>query len=256
MVQKTNAAALTGTGSVKVQVFTARAALPVQSAAVTLTLPDGTTISSGVDEGGNAGPFSIPCPPKSLSLEENNTILPYSTCNILVEAPGYDPAETTGVQVFDTVESLMQFPLLPQEDPDAGAPVRTASIMSDISNVPVHKLFAGGQTSAVAPVQACESKARVLTQPVIPEKITVHLGAPSANVQNVTVSFRDYIKNVASSEVYPTWPEESLRANIHAQISLAINRIYTEWYKSKGYSFQITGSPGYDQALCPRAQYL
>ena len=76
MVQKTNAAELTGTGSVKVQVFTARAALPVQSAAVTLTLPDGTTISSGVDEGGNAGPFSIPCPPKSLSLEEKTPFYP------------------------------------------------------------------------------------------------------------------------------------------------------------------------------------
>lgn len=248
MVPKANLSDLTGTGTVRVQVFTARAALPVQSAAVTLTLPDGTSISSQVDEGGNAGPFSVPCPPKSLSLEENNTILPYSTCSILVEAPGYDPAETIGVQVFDTVESLMQFPLLPKEDPDAGAPARTASIMSEVSNVPVHKLFTGGQSSAVAPVQACQSQARVLTQPVIPEKITVHLGAPSANVQNVTVSFRDYIKNVASSEVYPTWPEESLRANIHAQISLAINRIYTEWYKSKGYSFQITGSPGYDQA--------
>lgn len=121
MVPKANLSDLTGTGTVRVQVFTARAALPVQSAAVTLTLPGGTSISSQVDEGGNVYSFSVPCPPKSLSLEENNTILPYSTCNILVEAPGYDPAETIGVQVFDTVESLMQFPPL-KEDPDAGAP--------------------------------------------------------------------------------------------------------------------------------------
>ena len=63
----------------------------------------------------------------------------------------------------------------------------------------------------------------------------------------MTVSFRDYIANVASSEIYPTWPEESLRANIHAQISIALNRIYTEWYKSKGYSFDITNSTSYDQ---------
>ena len=75
------------------------------------------------------------------------------------------------------------------------------------------------------------------------KNITVHLGKPAASARNVTVSFRSYIANVASSEVYPTWPEQALRANIHCQISLALNRIYTEWYPSKGYSFNITHSP-------------
>ena len=71
--------------------------------------------------------------------------------------------------------------------------------------------------------------------PVIPETITVHLGSPSSNAPNVTVSFSDYIKNVASSELYPTWPEPALRANILAQISFALSRIYTEYYRSRGY---------------------
>ncbi len=75
----------------------------------------------------------------------------------------------------------------------------------------------------------------------------MHLGKPSESAQDVTVPFIDYVKNVASSEIYPTWPEQSLRANIHAQISIVLNRIYTEWYKSKGYSFQITNSTSYDQ---------
>lgn len=87
--------------------------------------------------------------------------------------------------------------------------------------------------------------------PVIPENITVHLGAPSANAQNVTVNFVDYIKNVASSEIYPTWPEEALRANIYAIISFALNRIYTEWYPSRGYNFDITNSTAFDQAFVP-----
>ena len=82
----------------------------------------------------------------------------------------------------------------------------------------------------------------MLDRVVIPSRITVHLGKPSASAQNVTVSFPDYIANVASSEVYPTWPEEALKANIHAQISLALNRVYTEWYPSKGYRFNITNS--------------
>lgn len=82
--------------------------------------------------------------------------------------------------------------------------------------------------------------------PYVPENITVHLGAPNQPAENVTVSFPDYIKNVASSEIYPTWPEEAIRANILAQISFTLNRIYTEWYRSKGYDFDITNSTQYD----------
>ena len=85
--------------------------------------------------------------------------------------------------------------------------------------------------------------------PYIPETITVHLGSPSSNAPNVTVPFTDYIKNVASSEVYPTWPEAALRANILAQISFALNRVYTEYYRSRGYSFDITNSTAIDQSF-------
>ncbi len=85
--------------------------------------------------------------------------------------------------------------------------------------------------------------------PIIPENITVHLGAPDSNAENVTVSFVDYVKNVASSEIYPTWPENSLRANIYAIISYALNRVYTEWYPSRGYNFDITNTTQFDQAF-------
>ena len=89
------------------------------------------------------------------------------------------------------------------------------------------------------------------TEPTIPEFITVHLGTPSSNAENVTVPFIDYIKNVASSEIYPTWPESSLRANIFAQISFALNKIYTEFYRSRGYNFDITNTTQFDQAYVP-----
>lgn len=85
--------------------------------------------------------------------------------------------------------------------------------------------------------------------PVIPETIRVHLGAPNAYARNVTVTFPDYIKNVASSEIYPTWPESALRANILAQISFALNRVYTEYYPSRGYDFDITNSTASDQSF-------
>ncbi|MBQ2847780.1 MAG: peptidoglycan-binding protein [Clostridia bacterium] len=84
--------------------------------------------------------------------------------------------------------------------------------------------------------------------PVIPDYITVHLGPPNSNARNVRVPFTDYIKNVASSEVYPSWPDSAIRANIYAQVSFALNRIFTEYYRSRGYNFDITNSTAYDQA--------
>lgn len=90
--------------------------------------------------------------------------------------------------------------------------------------------------------------------PVIPEVITVHLGAPGSNAQNVTLPFTEYIKNVASSEIYPTWPENALRANIYAIITFALNRVYTEWYRSRGYDFDITNTTQYDQAFVPNRE--
>lgn len=89
------------------------------------------------------------------------------------------------------------------------------------------------------------------TLPVIPETITVHLGAPGSNAPNVTLPFQEYIANVASSELYPTWPENALRANILAQVSFALNRVYTEYYRTRGYDFDITSSTAFDQAFVP-----
>lgn len=92
--------------------------------------------------------------------------------------------------------------------------------------------------------------------PTIPETVTVHLGPPDSNAQNVTVPFTEYITNVASSEIYPTWPENAIRANIYAQISYTLNRIYTEFYRSRGYDFDITNSTAYDQSFIKDRDYF
>lgn len=92
--------------------------------------------------------------------------------------------------------------------------------------------------------------------PYVPQRITVHLGPPSANAANVTVPFSDYVKNVASSEIYPTWDESALRANILAIVSFALNRIYTEFYRSRGYDFDVTSSTAYDQAYVNGRSYF
>ena len=92
--------------------------------------------------------------------------------------------------------------------------------------------------------------------PFVPQKITVHLGAPNTPAENVTVDFPDYIKNVASSEIYPTWNESALRANILAIVSFALNRVYTEFYRSRGYDFDITNNTAYDQAFVNGRSWL
>lgn len=92
--------------------------------------------------------------------------------------------------------------------------------------------------------------------PYVPQNITVHLGSPSSNAANVTVPFSDYVKNVASSEIYPTWDESALRANILAIVSFALNRVYTEFYRSRGYDFEITSSTAYDQAFVNGRSYF
>ncbi len=92
--------------------------------------------------------------------------------------------------------------------------------------------------------------------PYIPQRITVHLGAPDSNARNVTVNFVDYVKNVASSEIYPTWDESALRANIYAIVSFALNRVYTEFYRSRGYDFDITNSTAYDQFFVNGRSYF
>ncbi len=92
--------------------------------------------------------------------------------------------------------------------------------------------------------------------PYIPQRITVHLGSPSSDASNVTVSFVDYVKNVASSEIYPTWEDSALRANILAIVSFALNRVYTEFYRSRGYDFDITNSTAYDQFFVNGRSYF
>ena len=226
-------------GILRIQSFGARQSTPVPQVTVVITGPDFETTLITDDEG-NAADLEIAAPACRYSLDENNTtVTPYSTVNLYAYREGYRPVEIQGVQIFAGQVTLAALEMIPAEGD-------VQPIADDPVIIPVHSLFAGTGGSGPAPAELCEGD-WVLNQVVIPTNITVHLGKPAASARNVTVSFRDYIANVASSEVYPTWPEQALRANIHAQISLALNRIYTEWYPSKGYTFNITNSTSYDQ---------
>ena len=226
------------TGILRIQAFAARQSAPVEGVTVNI-VGDGFTAARMTDAEGNAADVTLTAPDCALSLEENNTThLPYAVCSLTASKAGYRTVRIQGIQVFAGQVTLAQPEMIPETEEDR-----------DVENPPIvippHPLFAGGGGSGRAPADPCAP--RVLDRVIIPKNITVHLGKPAASARNVTVSFRSYIANVASSEVYPTWPESALRANIHCQISLALNRIYTEWYPSRGYSFNITNSTSYDQ---------
>ena len=226
------------TGILRIQAFAARQSAPVEGVTVNI-VGDGFTAARITDAEGNAADVTLTAPDCALSLEEDNTTrLPYAVCSLTASKAGYRTVRIQGIQVFAGQVTLAQPEMIPETE--EGRDVEDPPIV-----IPPHPLFAGGGGSGRAPADPCAP--RVLDRVIIPKNITVHLGKPAASARNVTVSFRRYIANVASSEVYPTWPESALRANIHCQISLALNRIYTEWYPSRGYSFNITNSTSYDQ---------
>ncbi len=225
-------------GILRIQTFSARQSAPVEGVTITVS-GSGFTAQRTSDSKGNTSDLCIETPDCCYSLQEDNTtVLPYAICDLTAAKEGYRTVRIEGVQIFPGQVTLAQPEMIP--DTQEGRDIEDAPIV-----IPTHALFAGEGGSGTEPEENCEPQ--VLTQVVIPKNITVHLGKPAASARNVTVSFRDYIANVASSEIYPTWPEQALRANIHCQISLALNRIYTEWYPSKGYSFNITNSTSYDQ---------
>ena len=225
------------TGTLRIQTFAARQSAPVEGVTVAVQ-GDGFTLHCITDATGSAADIPIEAPACALSLDEDNTTRPYAIVSLTAAKPGYRTVRIEGIQIFAGQVTLAQPQMLPITEEDRDIP--NAPII-----IPPHALFAGSGGSGPQPRENCTP--RVLEQVIIPKNITVHLGKPAAAARNVTVSFRDYIANVASSEVYPTWPEQALRANIHCQISLALNRIYTEWYPSKGYTFNITNSTSYDQ---------
>ncbi len=233
------------TGFIRITTVAANKAQPVAGANIFVRKYDGDTLifeqQIVTDFDGYADAIEVETPPRALSLLQENTVMPYATYDVYGTADGYLPISVKGVQVFSGETSLLSLNFVA----DSSGVDLIDNINSDIV-IPVHTLFDSSGGSSAPPVSLTPIP-RVLPQPIIPRKIKVHLGAPNDSASDVEIDFIDYVKNVASSEIYPTWPEECLKANIHAQISIALNRIYTEWYLSKGYPFDITGSPSYDQ---------
>ena len=232
------------TGTIQVSVVSSIGLIPVENATVTISYtgdPGEPLQVLTTDSSGQTPTVELPAPPLELSLQPENTEQPYSEFNITVTADGYEPVLVSGSEILSGELSLQ---------PIRMNPLAATDEEEKIVIIPAHTLFGDYPPKIpedeIKPMD--ESGEIVLSRVVIPEYIIVHDGVPSdPTAQNYWVRYRDYIKNVASCEIYSTWPESAIYANILAIQSFTLNRVYTEWYRNQGYNFTITSSTAYDQ---------
>ncbi len=234
-------------GYLRISVYDENEGRPIDNATVSISLPgeEENVIEQLVtNSSGNTEQIDLSAPDIEYSLEPETEVRPYSEYNISVNVDGFEPTRIEGVQILPDTLALQNIFLNRRQT--------TSSSSNDIFILP-HTLWEDFPPKIPeSPIKTLPQGEGfvVLPEPVIPEFIIVHDGVPSnSSAQNYYVPFKDYIKNVASCEIYSTWPVETIEANILAIISFTLNRVYTEWYRGKGYDFTITNSTAYDQAF-------
>ncbi len=217
--------------------------IPIQNANITISYtgePNSTLETLTTDSSGQTDTISLNAPPLEYSLTPNSP-MPYAEYTLNITAQGYEPVTVSGVEVLPDVTAVQNIEMIPTE---------TALEPEETIVIPDHTLYGDYPPKIpedeIKPMD--ESGEIVLSRVVIPEYIIVHDGVPSDyTASNYYVKYRDYIKNVVSSEIYATWPENAIYANTLAIMSFTLNRVYTEWYRNQGYNFTITSSTAYDQ---------
>lgn len=236
------------TGYLQVDVVSEANSFPIKDAKISIsktedpsqTLEEITTNSSGQTEN-----ISLEAPPPELSLTPQE-LRPYAEYTIRITAPGFEPLIISGTEILADTTAIQNARMIPVSDSDTNA--------EEFISIPDHTLY-GMYPPKIAeneikPIN--ESGEIVLSRVVVPQTIVIHDGVPSnRSAKNYFVPYRDYIKNVASSEIYATWPQSTITANVLAIMSFTLNRVYTEWYRNQGYDFTITSSTAYDHKWIP-----
>lgn len=227
-------------GYLMMQARTAHDAVPLSGVQISVLDDEQNRVYELVtDENGETRSVSLETVDKSYSQNQNFAGTPYVTYNVLAQAEGFNTLFVTDIPIFDGELAVLPLSLVPMLENQRSREQTEISVGAPAVTMTGERNQEGPRGSMGSPY--------VLRQVVIPNPITVHMGTPDSSASNIQVSFPDYVKNVASSEIYPTWPEAALRANIYAIITFALNRVYTEWYRAKGYNFDITNSTAYDQ---------
>lgn len=232
-------------GYLQVDVVSDANSFPVQDADIVIARteePDEIIEETRTNSSGQTENLPLNAPPLELSLSPEETERPYAEYTIRITAPGFEPFVVSGTEVLADVTAIQGIRLRPLSNVPAGEQTETVMI-------PDHTLYGDYlpkiAESEIKPV--VETGEIVLSRVVVPQTIVVHDGAPTnASAANYYVPYRDYIKNVASSEIYATWPRSAIVANVLAIMSFTLNRVYTEWYRNQGYDFTITSSTAYD----------
>ena len=228
-------------GYLTIQARTAHDAVPLGGVQIRVLNRQGNSVYVlTTDENGETEQIPLETVDKSFSQNPYYAGTPYISYNVLAQMSGFNSLYVKSIPIYEGENALLPITLVPMQES------QRSPLQAEIS---IGKPAVTEQGSRTQEGTVTEPESRILRQVVIPNPITVHLGTPTSSASNVQVSFPDYVKNVASSEIYPTWPEAALRANIYAIITFALNRVYTEWYRNRGYSFDITNSTAYDQAF-------
>lgn len=232
----------TDKGNLKLRVTSQADSKPIEGATITISYtggPVGPIEELTTDESGQSETISLDTPPLEYSLSPTSEMQPYSEYTLQVEAEGFEPIVVSGTQILPDVNALQEIKLRPLEP----------NMVEDNVVIPAHTLY-GEYPPKIAEAEikpVDESGEIVLSRVVVPEFIIVHDGVPTdTTAPNYYVRYKDYIKNVASSEIYATWPTATIEANVLAIMSFTLNRVFTEWYRNKGFNFTITSSTAFD----------
>ena len=240
-------------GYLSISVINASNNRPIQDALVNVYGMNDQQESTGLvlenlktDESGQVRGLTLEAPNIEYSLQPSN-VKPYSEYIVEVIVQGFETVQIRGTQILPAVEALQNVPIGSPNTTNRKSRKRQTEVIYDIA---AHTLWGNYPPkipeSSLKPLSAPTGFV-VLDEPVVPEFIVVHDGLPEdTSAENYWVPFREYIKNVASSEIYSTWPDQTIYANVIAIISFTLNRVFTEWYRNKGYNFTITSSTAYD----------
>ena len=235
-------------GRLQVNIVSDITAFPIADAKISISytgVPDSELEQLETDSSGQTETIDLAAPPVEYSLNPENEQQPYSEYTLQVTAPGFESISIAGAEILSDVTAIQNIRLKPIDNPNAD---------EDVYVIPAHTLYGNYPPKIpedeIQPVP--ESGEIVLSRVVVPEYIVVHDGSPrDSTATHYYVKYKDYIKNVASSEIYATWPENTIRANVLAIMSFTLNRVYTEFYRNKGYDFTITSSTAFDHKWIP-----
>lgn len=238
----------TDKGELQINVTSTAGGRPIEDASIAISytgVPESMLERVGTDSSGQTEVLELEAPPEEWSLDPTNERQPYSEYTLDISAPGFEPVSIAGTEILANVRAIQNVRMRPS---DVGREEEEVFV------IPAHTLY-GEYPPKIAEDEikpTNESGEIVLSRVVVPEYIVVHDGSPrDTTATNYYVKYKDYIKNVASSEIYATWPADTIRANVLAIMSFTLNRVYTEWYRNRGYDFTITSSTAFDQKWIP-----